>query len=119
MRAIDEKEFTISVLDVMRLMQQAWEIVQPKTISNCFRHADFCCTDTSNDATEATPEIDDDSEDDIPLAILAQLGLTTTTLQDYMIVDDSLPTSERLTDDDIISSRSTDSLDADDKFLRQ
>ena len=39
-------------------------------------------------------------------------------LQDYMIVDDSLPTSERLNDDDIIddiiSSRSTDSLDADD-----
>ena len=119
MRAIDEKkEFTISVLDAMRSMQQAWEMVQPRTISNCFRHADFRRTDTSTDATETTTEIDDDPEDDIPLARLAQLGLTTTTLQDYMIVDDSLPTSERLTDDDIIddiiSSRSTDSLDADD-----
>ena len=118
MRATDEKkEFTISVLDAMRLMQQAWEMVQPRTISNCFRHADFRRTDTSTDATEATTEIDDDLEDDIPLAGLSQLGLTTTTLQDYMILDDSLPTSERLTDDDIIddiiSSRSTDSLDAD------
>ena len=92
-------------------------MVQPRTISNCFRHTDFRRIDTSTDATEATSEIDDDPEDDIPLARLAQLGLTTTTLQDYMIVDDSLPTSERLTDDDIIydiiSNRYTDYLDAD------
>ena len=31
-----------------------------------------------------------------------------------MTVDDNLPTSERLTDNDIISSRSTESQDADD-----
>ena len=119
MKAIDEKkEFTISLLDAMRLMQQAWEMVQPRTIANCFRHANFQCPDSSNDVTETNSRTDDDPEDDIPLARLAQLGLSTATIQDYMTVDDNLPTSERLTDNDIIndiiSSRSTESQDADD-----
>ena len=91
----------------MRLMQQAWEMVQQQTISDCFRQADFRPTDTPSVFTEATSDIDDDPNDNIALARLAQLGLTTTTLQDYMIVDDSLPTSERLTDDDIIADISS------------
>ena len=119
MKAIDEKkEFTISLLDAMRLMQQALEMVQPRTIANCFRQANFQCPDSSNDVTETNSGTDDDPEDDIPLARLAQLGLSTATIQDYMTVDDNLPTSERLTDNDIIndiiSSRFTESQDADD-----
>ena len=119
MKPIDEKkEFTISILDAMRLMQQAWEMVQPRTIANCFRHANFQCPDSSNDVTETNSGTIDDPEDDIPLAILAQLGLSMATIQDYMTVDDNLPTSEQLTDNDIIndiiSSRSTESQDADD-----
>ena len=69
MKAIDEKkEFTISILDAMRLMQQSWEMVQPRTIANCFRYANFQCPDSSNDVTEANSGTDDDPEDDIPLA---------------------------------------------------
>ena len=119
-KAIDEKrEFTISILDALRLMQQAWEMVLQRTIANCFRHADFRRPEPTTDVPETTDAADDDDpEDDIPLARLAQVGLTTTSLQDYIDVDDGLPTSERLSDDDIvediISSRSTESGDADD-----
>ena len=118
MKSIDEKkEFSLSILDAMRLMQQAWESVQPRTISNCFRHANFHRPESETEASETTSDADDDAEDDIPLARLAQLGLTTTTMEEYMMVDDNIPTSERLTDsdiiDDIISSRNTDNHDAD------
>ena len=107
MKAIDEKkEFTISILDAMRLMQQAWEMVQLRTIANCFRHANFLCPDSSNDVTETNSGTDNDPEDDIPLARLAKLGLSTAMIQDYMTVDDNLPTSERLTDNDIINESS-------------
>lgn len=118
MKAIDKKkEFTLSILDAMRLMQQAWESVQPRTISNCFRHANFHRAESEIEASETTSDPADDAEDDIPLARLAQLGLTTTTMEEHMMVDDNIQTSERLTDsdiiDNIISSRNTDRHDAD------
>ena len=41
-RAVDNKtDFTISVLDALRMLSQAWGSVTSKTISNCFRHAKF------------------------------------------------------------------------------
>ena len=108
----------MKAIDVMRLMQKVWEMVQPRTIAICFRHANFQCPDSSNDVTETNSRTDDDPEDDIPLARLAQLGLSTATVQDYMTIDDNLPTSERHTDNDITndisSSKSTESQDADD-----
>ena len=72
MKAINEKkEFTISILDTMRLMQHAWEMVQPRMIANCFRHANFQCPDSSNDVTQTNSGTDNKPEDDIPLARLA------------------------------------------------
>lgn len=91
--------------------------MQPKTIANCFRHANFQRTDPSADVTDTISDTDDDTEDDITLARLVPLGLTAN-LRDYMTIDDILLISERLTNndiiDDIISSRSTEFHEFDD-----
>ena len=66
--------------------------MQQKTLSNCFRHADFRRPEPTTKVSETTYATDDDTEDDIPLARLAQVDLTTATLQDYIDIEDSLPT---------------------------
>jgi len=87
-----KKDFVITVLDALRLLQQAWTSVTPTTITNCFRHAGF---------SHQTPETENE-DGDIPLARLAGLDFT-----DYTSVDNAIPTTETLTDDDIIEEITT------------
>ena len=86
-------EFNLTVLDALRLLQQAWFNVTPTTISSCFRHAGFQVSNITN-----TPEEVDDDDDDIPLAHLVGLNFT-----DYANADNDVPTTEPITEDDIIS----------------
>ena len=102
MSAIDKKtEFSLTVLDAMRLLKQAWDNVEPKTIQNCFQHANFYHNRPTNAETKQVSD-EDDPEDDIPLSRLSQLGITATSFQEYASVGDDIPTSENLTDSDIV-----------------
>lgn len=102
-------DFNISILDALRLVQRSWYAVTPTTISNCFRHAGFT-TDTP--AQQPTSD-DSDDDDDIPLAHLAGLNFA-----DYVSADNNTPTTEPLTEDDIIdgimSKKQEDTPDSDD-----
>lgn len=98
--AIDaHTEFTISLLDAMRLLQQAWQSVTPATIRNCYRHAGFL---VSEPATSETAD-DIDELDDIPLARLAGMGTSSSVLQEFVnFADDDATTSGMVTDEEII-----------------
>ena len=89
----------ISVLDALRLLSKAWANVTAKTITNCFRHANF----TSEQPADPYSEVDDDEddpEDDIPLAAL-RLRVP---FEEYANVDQELTTSEAVSDNAIVNS---------------
>lgn len=110
--AIETKtDFSITVLDALRMLNHAWSKVTPGTIANCYHHAGF-------DSAVAIPvDDDDDEDDDIPLAQLRRIGLTAG-IQDYATIDDNLTTSAEMNDHDIIeeiiSSRPTNNDDQSD-----
>nr|XP_011440876.2 tigger transposable element-derived protein 4-like [Crassostrea gigas] len=95
--AIDRKETPhISVLHALHMLIQACNSVTEKTISNCFRHADF--------TPSSPPEEDDDFDldDDIPFSRLREHGLTPDVLQQFADADHELQTCAELTDEDIL-----------------
>ncbi|XP_061190463.1 tigger transposable element-derived protein 4-like [Saccostrea echinata] len=98
--AIDKGQTpTISILDALHLLSQAWDNVTVSTISNCFRHAGFA---TQND--NATPDEDEDFdiEYSIPLATLRAHGLNPEMLQAFTTIDDEIETCADLSDNDIV-----------------
>ena len=90
-------DFTMTVLDALRFIQQAWYSVTTTTISNCFKHAGFTTDNTTTDVQD-----EDNDDDDIPLARLAGLNFA-----DFVSADNEIPTTEPLTEDDIIEEIST------------
>ena len=97
--AIDKHEpYVVSVLDAMRLIWQAWDLVKQSTIAHCFAHCHF------KQQEDTCPEsILDDKEEDLSLADLATHLRTTGfevdgTLTDFIMADDQLATSEAITD---------------------
>ncbi|XP_062606703.1 tigger transposable element-derived protein 4-like [Saccostrea cucullata] len=97
LQSIEKKtELQISVLDALRMLNNAWNKVTEKTIKNCFRHAKFVINEPEN-----TPdEEEEDPEDDIPLAAL-RLRVP---FEDYAQVDENVNTAESTTDADIVES---------------
>lgn len=95
--AIDREETPhISALVALHMPSQAWNSVTEKTISNCFRHADF----TPSSPLETEEDDDFDLVDDIPLSRLRELGLTPDVLQQFTDADHELQTCAELTDED-------------------
>ena len=99
-RAVDTKtEFSISVLDALRMLNNAWAKVTSATISNCYKHAGF----KYPDSVAVTTDDEDDIDDDIPLSQLCKIGLASgVNVDDYATVDDNVATSAQMTDDDIV-----------------
>ncbi|XP_050679262.1 tigger transposable element-derived protein 4-like [Leptidea sinapis] len=95
---------SFTVLDAILMISEAWEKVSQKTIANCFGHAGFkdltsLITRTSDDV------IDDDEEDNISLAQLAQNlrpALSTTETDEFIDVDQSIAICAPATEDDIV-----------------
>lgn len=95
---------SFTVLDAILMISEAWEKVSQKTVANCFRHAGFkdltsLITRTSDDV------IDDDEEDNISLAQLAQNlrpALSTTETDEFIDVDQSIAICAPATEDDIV-----------------
>jgi len=97
-RSVDTKtEFSITVLDALRMLNNAWGKVTPTTIYNCYKHAGFQSIDVPDNSDE------EDIDDDIPLAQLCKTGLSfTVNVDDYTTVDDNVLTSATRSDEDII-----------------
>ena len=67
LKAIEKKtDLQITVLDALRMLQNALEKVTETTIQNCFKHAKFASTQTETEITEE----DENPEDNISLAAL-------------------------------------------------
>ena len=117
LRAIDnDEEAKINVLDALYFLQQAWNSVTQQTIANCYRHAGFKVADDDSQPDTSADDADDDPLDDIPLARLIGSNIS---MEDYVSVDDDVPTCDDLSEesivDDIIAARSTTcNADADD-----
>ena len=108
LRAIEKKKEMekITVLDAMYYLQQAWQSVNETTIANCYTKAGFkttddSSTDPSTDLTDSTHlnDLDDDPLDELPLARLVGANIT---MNDYVSVDDDVPTCEDISDDTIV-----------------
>ena len=101
LRAIERKEeYSLNVLDALRMLKESWQCVSEKTIWNCFHHAGF--TQRSEFLDENVSE-DFDELDDIPLACLAKMGTDHDQLNEFMqFSDECAPTSDVLSDSDIV-----------------
>ncbi|XP_046560365.1 tigger transposable element-derived protein 4-like [Haliotis rubra] len=97
-KAIDKKEsVSITVIDAMQHLRQAWDCVQPQTINKCYLHAGFKISDQTN----TQDDDDSDPEDDVPLATLLVNNIT---LAQYASVDDDLVTSCPASEQDIVQN---------------
>ncbi|KAK3085826.1 hypothetical protein FSP39_009246 [Pinctada imbricata] len=102
LRAIDtNSDFTLTVLDALRMLHQAWRSVTMKTIANCYRHAGFAVTEPDQVAESNDDDDDDDPDDDLPLASLMNVA-PGVSMSDFAAADDDVPTCADLSDDDII-----------------
>jgi hypothetical protein len=98
-----KQEFQLTVLDALRLLKQAWDCVTATTIMNCFRHAGFLIpADKTQTSTDIDINDESDELDEIPLAKLAVLD-NRIVLTDFIEFSETVPTTEQLTDDDIIT----------------
>lgn len=104
---------SLSVLDAILMISEAWEKVTQTTIANCFRHAGF------KDLSRSQAEDDDDiplarliqptDEDDVPLAeLVTQLqGFTATEqrieIEEFIGIDDSVAVCALSTEEEILA----------------
>ena len=99
--ALEKKQpLQFTLLDALEVVTQAWQLVTPRTVARCFRHAGFQHPDI-NDT--------DDDDDDIPLSQLAvkltEAGLETTPEEVHRILheEEGLQTSGGTTDAEIVA----------------
>lgn len=85
------EELTITLLDAVCFLKQAWHSVRPVTIPKCYARAGFRLTDGVGHSID-----NDDLLDDIPLAGLIDINVT---MDDYIAVDNSMPTCHDITVD--------------------
>jgi hypothetical protein len=86
------------VYQALEMLQQAWSNVSSSTIQNCFKHAGFHISDCPSE------ENDDDPDDDIPLAMLATMGLSQSLIRDFIFVDNQRQTTTDVSDESIIAN---------------
>ena len=103
--AIDmKKNFHVSVLDAIFYIDKSWSMVTSTCISNCFRHAGF---QFSTNSTSVDEIIDEEDEDDIPLAVLMQnlrnRGCAIEGENEYVRIDDEIPTTSQASISEIVS----------------
>ena len=102
--AIDnETDFRTTVLDAIVLLKQAWSEVSSTTIANCFKHSGFVHPTTSegDQLDEEAMEVQDYNEVVERLDSLLPQDVAEDILDDYVAVDDNVPTSGELTDDEL------------------
>lgn len=92
------EDMKINVLDALRILQEAWCQVSANTIRNCFHHCGFSC-DTDEEDLE-NPQIFS------AYATLQERSCIPEDMdpEDYLHIDDDVPTCAMSTDDDIVEA---------------
>lgn len=92
------KNANINVLEAIRLMNDAWEEVTSKCISNCFRKSGLSWVSEDEKTAE---EEETDEEEDLPQPT-ANLGISPVEFENYVSIDDDVLTSNIPTPEDIV-----------------
>ncbi|KAL0861588.1 hypothetical protein ABMA27_009087 [Loxostege sticticalis] len=117
---------SLSVLDAILMISEAWEKVTQTTIANCFRHAGF------NDLSSSQAEDDDDiplarliqftdEDDNVPLAeLVTQLQRFTASEQTIQIaefvgIDDSVAVCALATEEEILAEAESNNRNTDEE----
>ena len=115
--AIEAKEeFSPNLLDALYLLRLSWDNVAQQTIANCFRRCGFAIPEGSS---STAPSHTDDPESADRDSILARLGSSGfelpegVTFDDFAEVDNKLITTEKLSDEDIVSIVQQGDMDTD------
>ena len=101
----DDTNF-IDLMEATVLTHAAWQAVTPTVISNCFRHAGFSLSDTTDSEADAP---DDDPEDDNleslweAAADHLDVDMSECTTEDYIAADDDALTMQEITADEIVA----------------
>ena len=99
------EDMKISVLDALRILQDAWCQVTSTTIQNCFHHCGFSDDTTSSDMET----IDEENENAEVFSVFADLQDRSCIPEEmdpeeYLLMDENVPTSAMSTDDEIIET---------------
>ena len=107
----EKKDFTVNVLEAMKLLRQAWNSVSVVTIQNCFKKVNFIRLEAENEGVE---EDDDVEEVDVESNVnrdaeeiwerLQACGLVPETFDfsEYSKSDENIATLETVTESDIL-----------------
>lgn len=113
---------SLSILDAILMISEAWEKVTQATIANCFRHAgfkDLSLTDEDDDDTPLARMIQSptDEDDNVPLAQLAAQLATESRIEmkEFIGIDDNVAVCAPLTEEDILAEVENSHHNADDK----
>lgn len=103
--AIDnEMQFRTTVLDAITLLKQAWNEVSSTTIANCFRHSGFVHS-TSSEADQEVDDMESEAEEYEKVVDRLNTLLPQDTaediMDDYVAMDENVPTSAEMTDDEL------------------
>ena len=97
-------DFKITLLDGLRMLRKAWDLVTESTVSNCFRKAGFV-SPLEPEVEEEDPFLNLDEENASQDDPLLQLEIENPcTFDDYVAVDDELQCAPLPTTEDILSS---------------
>lgn len=117
---------SLSVLDAILMISEAWEKVTQTTITNCFRHAGF------NDLSPSQAEDDDDiplarliqstdEDDNVPLAeLVTQLQRSTASeqtiqIEEFVGIDDSVAVCALATEEEILAEAESNNRNTDEE----
>lgn len=110
----ENREFVLTQLDALRLVQQAWANISQTTITDCFRRANF---------VPKKNLVKTEKEEDL---VLVEERYGKEDISEYASIDDNVPTSEPVTDEliiaEIISARNgkdSDDEDMDHQLAQQ
>uniref|UniRef100_H3ANR4 HTH CENPB-type domain-containing protein n=1 Tax=Latimeria chalumnae TaxID=7897 RepID=H3ANR4_LATCH len=107
--AVDSgKAFKLDVLMSITIMKKAWDLVEKKTIANCFRHCGFTCEQPAGEDNVLGVESEESSRFSNTIDQLRIIGLwpTDVSQDDFIDVDAVVSVSELTSDSDIVAAQS-------------
>ncbi|CAM1307615.1 TIGD4 (predicted) [Pycnogonum litorale] len=107
------RDHEISLKDGIDLLSRAWDDVKPETVANCFRKAGFKVAEADDtmpagDEPSGTEGPDSTAESRSVWDFIArEFNLNDVGFDDYVAVDENVPTSDELSDAEIAASVSS------------
>ncbi|GFR89237.1 ATP-dependent 6-phosphofructokinase [Elysia marginata] len=92
---------TMTLLDAMTTIAEAWDEVKQETIGNCFRHAGFKASESESDPDVNSAEIQQQPDTELS-HLYSQMRDTETALNEFLHVDDEVISTEELTTQEIV-----------------